>query len=236
MITRLAYLYGYIGVCEVISEAFDLPLLRLLSKPFLMPVLMYMYYLASRDIMNRFHKIMLSAFFFSWIGDLALMFTKEFPDSFLLGLGAFLITHLLYIISFLIRDLPVKAVSFIRQKPWLVLPFLVLWALLFYVIKDNLNEMFVPVLVYSGVIMLMAVTALNRKTLVMRDSYLQVFTGAMLFLFSDSCIALNKFTGLFGEYQNIAGIMIMVLYIAGQFLIANGSLRKYQLGIILNRS
>jgi uncharacterized membrane protein YhhN len=60
--------------------------------------------------------------------------------------------------------------------------------------------------------------ALNRNGRVNFNSYFLVFVGSVLFVLSDSLLALNKF------YMEIsmAGFWIMILYISAQYLIMRG--------------
>jgi uncharacterized membrane protein YhhN len=231
MLKKIVWLYAYVGFCDIVALSFHLDLLHLLCKPLLMPVLIYFYWLGSRDQMNGFHKLMIAAFFFSWLGDIALMFTEQFAQSFMLGLGSFLITHILYIIAFWKRDHTKEAHQYLIRRPYLATPFILYGFSLIYYLQGNLHEMLVPVIVYSTCLLFMTISAFNRRGHVNEASFFQVFIGAVLFLFSDSIIALNQFSELFSGNKKAATIAIMFLYILGQFLIANGALRKYALGL-----
>jgi uncharacterized membrane protein YhhN len=71
----------------------------------------------------------------------------------------------------------------------------------------------------------MLLAAINREKKVNRQSYLLVFAGAVLFVLSDSLIAINRFTQPF----ELARIAIMSSYITAQYLIAVGCTRQYNL-------
>ena len=151
----------------------------------------------------------------------------QHPDFFLVGLVGFLITHILYTIVFAKVDLPsVKPI--LKSKPWLLLPLLAYMAVLISqlvpaIYSVELTKPFLaPVLVYSTAIATMVVFALNRYGRVDDSSFALVFAGAILFMISDSIIAINKFIVPF-EFARIA---IMVLYISGQYLIAKGCLKQ----------
>ncbi len=66
--------------------------------------------------------------------------------------------------------------------------------------------------------MLMSMMALKRSGRVGDSSFKLVFAGSLLFLLSDSMIAFNKF------HSDIpmAGFLIMLTYIAAQYLIMRG--------------
>ena len=68
-------------------------------------------------------------------------------------------------------------------------------------------------------------TAFNRKNLVNSTSFLLVFIGALIFVVSDSCIAINVFYKPF-EFARIA---IMSTYTIAQFLIIYGVIKANEI-------
>ena len=74
------------------------------------------------------------------------------------------------------------------------------------------------IIVYALSLIGMSMMALNRLGRVGRSSYMLVFFGSILFLLSDSMIALNKF---YSEFW-LAGFWIMITYIAAQYMIMRG--------------
>src|SRR5690606_25038600 len=125
----------------------------------------------------------------SWLGDIFLMFTWTGGNYFLYGLAAFLVAHLMYINAFRMVERP-AAPHFLGAKPWAALPLLIYVAGLIYTFYRYGNpsyfDMQYPVILYSAVILVMVLMALNRKDRVSAPSYGMVFTGALLFMFSDS--------------------------------------------------
>lgn len=235
----LEYVYFTVAVIELFAEYNGNVTLRFFSKPLLMIVLILFY---ARNIIGpatAFHKMMIAAFFFSWIGDVALMFVPSHaedislmgipkdPNFFLVGLVGFLMTHLLYSIAF-VRVTDKNADTLFSRRLWVFTPLLLYMAALLYLLVPAINgkietqPFLVPVLVYSATIALMVFFALNRYKRVNDTSFALVFGGALLFMFSDSIIAVNKFIHPFPA----AGIFIMVLYITAQYLIAKGALRQ----------
>jgi uncharacterized membrane protein YhhN len=69
----------------------------------------------------------------------------------------------------------------------------------------------------------MLTAAINRKEKVNKRSYFLVLSGAMLFVISDSTIAINKFSYQFES----AGIVIMSSYVVAQFLIVAGYIYQF---------
>lgn len=221
----LSAIYLLIGVLEVAAEALGNDTLRFIAKPLLMPVLILFFYNSVRPSLNKAHKLLMVAVVFSWFGDVFLMFVRFNELFFLAGLASFLITHILYCICFTRvsqKDNP----AILPSKSWILLPLVAYFGVLMYSFFANVPaEMKIPVAVYSATIAFMVVFAINRYGRVNDKSFLMVLAGAFMFMFSDSLIALNKF--LFTDGLAFAGVEIMMLYIAGQYLIASGTKKQY---------
>lgn len=162
--------------------------------------------------------------FFSWLGDIFLMFPREqYSEStakllFIAGLAAFLIAHIQYILLFL-KDLRNKIdLSLVTSKPYTSLPFLIYGIGLLWFLYPHLAVMKIPVTLYAITIIAMLILAFNRKGFVSNSSYLLVFIGAILFVISDSTIAVT----LFYKHFTLDRLVIMSTYIVAQLLITYG--------------
>jgi len=187
-----------------------------------MPALIAFYILSLGRSMAKIDWLLIAAWVFSWFGDVVLMFTGI--NYFLAGLVGFLITHLLYTGAFtMVRDR--SAIPLLKRKIWLLIPLLAYLAGLMCLVFPAIGEdMKVPIVIYSIVIGVMVISALNRHGRVSDSSFALVFGGALIFMLSDSLIAVNKF--LCHGTLYMAGVWIMSTYIAGQYLIAKGMLRN----------
>lgn len=219
----LLLLYTIDGLIDIIAEYLGVDWLKYVTKVLLMPLLAFYLYTSSKDVKG--YKFIFLALFFSWWGDIFLMFPRNEQDPnakllFIAGLVSFLIGHLNYIVHFIKEVKPKVKVTVIVEKPYLVLPFLLYVFLLLKLLYPTLGSMKIPVTVYGIVITFMLMTAFNRKNLVNSKSFYLVFTGAMFFIFSDSCIAINLFCKPF----ELARIVIMATYVAAQLLIVKGIL------------
>ena len=222
---KLAIAYIVCGILEVIAELLQLEVMRWIVKPLLMPIMIVWVYNQAFADWNRQLRDLEIAFVFSWIGDVTLMFAKYNENFFLIGLVAFLITHILYISIFL-RYAKNETPSLLRKHFWLV------FAIAFYgfglmkLVMPVLGDMLVPVMVYSTTILAMAVVALYRIGPVEAGPAWIVFIGAGLFVLSDSMIAVNKF--LYQGNFPYASVIIMTLYIAAQYFIALGMMKQFE--------
>lgn len=164
---------------------------------------------------NRLNLIMFAGLFFSWAGDVIL----ENKDLFIPGLCCFLLAHLMYLIVFF--NTPGRNVIF-RNRWYLLIPVILTGTGLIFYLYNDLAAMRTPVIIYSIVILTMLTGAINRLEKVNRRSYYLVLAGAILFVISDSAIAINKFS----HHFNSSGIVIMATYILAQYLIVMGYLSQ----------
>ena len=91
-----------------------------------------------------------------------------------------------------------------------------------YLIYSNLGEMLIPVAVYGITISTFGSVALLNYRNEKSTENLWLLVGALLFILSDSLIALNKFY----EPHDIYGVSIMITYILAQFLICKAMIVK----------
>ncbi len=190
-------------------------LLQMVSKPLLIPLLVTFFQskvVATSTIKNW----VLAALFFSWVGDVLLMFVPKNEIFFLLGLSAFLLAHICYIIFFH----KIKLLEKITGRAWLLLPVVVYYGLLIYLLSPHLLEMKLPVQIYGLVISFMFMLALHMLFIVNKKAGVLMMVGALLFVLSDSILAINKFYHPF----KIAGVLIMLTYGLAQYFIVKGAL------------
>lgn len=191
-------------------------------KSLIIPLLIWLYLRFIRGHGNRFHSLVIAALVFSWMGDIILQLTQFNESFFLVGLGSFLITQLIYMVAFFIT--PGKNALFFKKIYMIVPVVLYGWGIL-SLLSDGLGDMKLPVTIYTVVILSMLLAAINREKKVNRQSFLLVLAGAILFILSDSLIAINRFEQPF----ELARIAIMSSYITAQYLIAVGCARQFNL-------
>jgi uncharacterized membrane protein YhhN len=107
----------------------------------------------------------------------------------------------------------------IKLNPGLIILVLVYYSGLIYLLFNDLHEMKIPVLVYGVVISTMFLLALHMLFIKNKEAGKLMMIGSLLFVVSDSVLAVNKFYQAF-EY---AGIIIMLTYGLAQLLITVGA-------------
>jgi uncharacterized membrane protein YhhN len=214
----LSVLYFFIGLVYMFRGD-NIPFsAEVVLKGLIIPWLIIILILNLRQYMNRLTMLILAGLFLSWAGDVILDF------SFIPGLACFLLAHVMYLAAFFLT--PGENVIFSKRK-YLLIPVFLYGAALVYFLYGDLDGMRIPVILYAFVILTMLAGALNRMEKVNRISYVLVLTGAVLFVISDSAIAVNKFSYHF----NYSGFVIMSTYVTAQFLITLGFIKQFREGL-----
>lgn len=190
--------------------------IHVIAKPLILLSLIFFFINQGKHLSSKTKVITLLALLFSLAGDVLLMFTDISASFFLSGLVAFLLAHIMYIMVFLDKKNSKKIALIFKTV-------LLIYAIgIFYLLKDGLGDMLIPVIVYMLVILTMVLTSTMRKDNVSNKSYNLVFLGAVFFVISDSFLAINKF------YQPVplSKIIIMSTYSLAQYLIVLGLLKQ----------
>ncbi|WP_338731217.1 lysoplasmalogenase [Mangrovimonas cancribranchiae] len=200
-------------LCSSISE---LNSFRYITKPLILLSLIIFFKKNNSHLDKSVQNLTLLALAFSLLGDIFLLFPDVSPHFFTLGLAAFLIAHIMYVLVFSKRAKPLF-------KAWFFIIVLLGYAaFLFTKLESGLGNMLIPVIIYMVVILSMAAAAFLRYNKVVKTSFTLVFIGALLFLTSDSILALNKFH----KPITFANISIMLTYGLAQLLIVLGILKQ----------
>jgi uncharacterized membrane protein YhhN len=205
------FLFLIAAAVHLIAEFFPSAFLHNISKPLLM-IALGGYYFVRCDERSV---VTIGAILFSLIGDVLLLDDSNF----MLGLIAFLLAHVFYIFSYRQHrfETDVEALQGV-QRVRIAFPVVLAGTGLVVILYPKLDALRVPVIIYAGVITTMVLTALFRFGRTNARSFWMVFAGAVLFMISDSVLAVNKFL----EPLSRAGFWIMLTYIAGQYLIVEG--------------
>ncbi|NUM47715.1 MAG: lysoplasmalogenase [Anaerolineales bacterium] len=143
---------------------------------------------------------------FSLAGDIFLMF----PGYFIQGLASFLLGHVCYWVAFF-------PAAWGREVLWPLLPLLAFGGWMLKYLWPGLSKgLKAPVSLYLTVIIGMATLAVSRALQAPSPAATSAAVGALLFLISDSVLAVDRFRKPF----HLARALVLGTYYAGQFLIA----------------
>jgi len=167
-----------------------------------MPTLLAFFLLQTSNV----YFTVVAAIIFSWAGD-ALLIQKEKPLFFRLGLAAFLLSHVFYIITFLYLAKSFNYAALVVSAV-VVIPLTI-------IILRKLNApkpMRIPVAAYAIIIMLMSMAALQLMCAWPFFPTILVFVASVVFVYSDSSMAYL----LFNKQPKQFNAITMIPYIIAQ--------------------
>jgi uncharacterized membrane protein YhhN len=189
-------------------------------KPFLLPLLVVAVYLSEKF---KTKTLLLTALTFSWIGDVILLFADKSEIYFILGLVAFLVSHVFYIVLFSKQTISKTISNKLSFGAGIGLILLYFFGMI-TTLGPKLGSLTIPVVIYAVVISTMLFYALKGSFQWNTIPYQSVLIGAVFFISSDSILAFNKFD----QPIPYASFLIMITYLAAQFCIVWGILKLNQ--------
>lgn len=155
--------------------------IRLFSKPLLIPTLILFYWNKNQNV----DRGILFALAFCFLGDILLLNTSTL--FFLLGLGSFLVAQIIFTLKMGERIIRIRKDLLIAG-----LPFVLYAAGLFVLLSPKLGILAPAVLVYAFAICCFGILSLTYWLQNPTKGQL-ILGGALLFIISDSMLALNQF-------------------------------------------
>ncbi|MRI00332.1 lysoplasmalogenase [Kriegella sp. EG-1] len=186
---------------------------RILSKPLVVGSILVFFLIQNTDKVSK--KLVSSALVCSIIGDIILIYARVSEPIFIFGVLAFLIGHIFYAIQFARsrnKEVGIKAPLFVLLGYALAL---------FWYLSDSLNNLAIPVAIYIVVLMVMILYAYVRDDSLTNNSYIYILAGSLLFMLSDSILAITKFKSEI-PYSRI---LVMGIYGLAQLLMIIGIIK-----------
>ncbi len=205
LILSLSILIAISAVLATLTEYSWPRIWHYIFKPLTTTLIFVLALYLGRNHHNWYKTAILIGLLFSLAGDIFLMLPK---DRFIPGLVSFLIAHLFYISAFTVG----RGFGFTW---WLLLVLIIYGAGIFYFLKRGLGSLVAPVLVYLIVILTMLWQAGENWLAVQQTPFLLAFAGAILFAFSDSTLAINRFRKKFPA----ARALVLSTYFLAQWFI-----------------
>ncbi len=217
---KMAFVFWILAMLDITGIAANQQMLHFIAKPLLIPALLLLLFFTKSTVPGK--NLLLIGLFFSWLGDVFLLFEYKNALFFIFGLASFLTTHIFYIIYFL--KIKSANTSLLKKQPVLIALVLGYGITLVWQLYPHLADLKLPVMVYAAVICTMLLCSLHIFFKVNKKAACYYLSGAAAFVLSDSLLAINKF------YQPVAfaGIFIMLTYCAAQFFIVWGYIQQEQ--------
>lgn len=212
-----AYLFVLIVIIYFTGMALQEDTVQFIFKPFLMGSLLFYFLICTSNTSSPLKKWVVAALAFSVAGDTLLMFANASELFFILGLLSFLIAHLFYIIIFH----HIRTHHQIAGKWYAAIIVAVYYFTIISFLLPFLGSLKYPVITYGLVISFMLLVAMHLYDLEDNKTARYLLTGAILFVISDSVLAINKFYHAY----TWGGWAIMTTYVLAQWLIVQGLAR-----------
>ena len=208
-------LFVLTAAAVLVAIVLKAPAMYLVAKPLLMVTLL-LYFLSESKGYPGWRLLVALALILSWGGDVFLML----DDMFVAGLASFLVAHIFYIIAY-----QKTGAGKGKLRPFDIAAFALYGIVMIWILYPGLDGMLVPVIAYAAVLLTMGTWAHKRRGATSNASFRYVSAGVILFVISDSLIAVNKFAfEVSGER-----LLVMSTYIAAQYLIVQGLLKHKEI-------
>lgn len=215
-IKNLFRFFILLSILYLVAILFNAETLVFYLKPLLLLPLIVAAFI-SKNFQNKI--ILVVALIFSWIGDTLLLFVFKDGMYFILGLVAFLIAHIFYIILF-IKELK-KVNGKIELKKFGLLVIALYLIIMLSVLIPYLGGLTIPVIIYAVTISIMLYMAYLLSFHWHKPASIFLLTGAVSFILSDSILAFNKF------YHPVpmSGFLIMATYLFAQWALVKSCIK-----------
>jgi uncharacterized membrane protein YhhN len=204
-------------IADLIAVQLNYKIAEYIFKPLVIIWLLAYFILQLRAVRSNLKKWIIAALLFSWLGDVLLMLQDNNSLFFLLGLSAFLVAHIFYILFFHF----IRVKENVKSRWWLLLIVALYYLILIGLLSPHLGGMKLPVRIYAIVISFMFMLAMHMSFIKYKNAGRWMMLGALLFVISDSVLAINKF------YQSfeMAVIIVMLTYGLAQLFITEAATR-----------
>ncbi|CAN5807307.1 lysoplasmalogenase [soil metagenome] len=214
-IFRIFWVIVFAGLIVV---SLQISWLDYIFKPLIIPLLLAALFFKTGQPKGKM-KIVI-ALVFSFLGDVFLLFENDGPLFFIAGLVCFLLTHIFYISYFL--QLRQSGESPVKSYPFLPILITLYSAGLLYLLWPGLKDLKIPVIIYASIISVMLYLSLCIPYKAGKIAGQLFITGAVVFVASDSLLAINKFYNPF----TLAPFLIRITYCFAQYCIVKGFIKK----------
>ncbi|MCH7413978.1 lysoplasmalogenase [Belliella sp. R4-6] len=189
-----------------------------ITKPLIVPILLYFLFLKFKSTKHRLIPPLMIATFFSFLGDVFLMFKIEESLFKLLGLCTFIVAQTAYAVlyHYSTSGFEKKDISPLNRWPEALAILVTITTTI--IIFPNLGAYVVPIIFYALFSTTAIVLSLNRRFYVSQKSFVFTILGVFSFFLSDL---------LMGEdivlVKNVINhFLVLLFYFIGHLLIING--------------
>jgi uncharacterized membrane protein YhhN len=210
-------IFFIILVADLVAVQGQYKMAEYFFKPLIIIWLMAWFVLQVIYVQSSLKKWIIFALFFSWLGDVLLMLDDDHSLFFLPGLSSFLVAHIFYILFFHF----VRIKEMVKSRWYLLLIVAIYYGVIIAILSPHLGDMKLAVRIYAVVISFMFLLAMHMVFIKNKTTGMWMMAGALLFVISDSLLAINKFYQPF----EMAGFLVMSTYGLAQLFLTEGAIR-----------
>jgi len=192
-------------------------IVRYVTKPFLMPLIAVYYILAAPFICG----FILSGIFFGFVGDILLMLSspEKRKVAFIIGLIAYPISHILYIVAFIFNIVTqATPYAFLYWTLGISIPIILLGIFASIKILPKAEKMKIPMLVNIIILVLMGIASTLLFSSFELKGVITLVVGVFVYMFSVLIYAWNNYV----KQVPFERLIKMSTYLLGLFLIVQG--------------
>ena len=194
-----------IGISAIVLQELGMTLFYAIAKT--LTTITIIFFASSNRSMSRLSAQMVTALIFCLLGDIALIWDHLF----LLGVGFFLVAHLLFIRALTSRF------GFRLAPVVLIFALALILGMSFYLWSGLDNTLKIAIPIYATLIGLMGAQALSIGLRRRSSLRAQIALGGVLFILSDTLLGINAFKTPFA----FSGVFILSTYWGALTLLAN---------------
>jgi uncharacterized membrane protein YhhN len=194
-----------IGISAIVLQELGMTFFYGITKA--LTTIAIIFFASSNRSMSRLSAQMVTALIFCLLGDIALIWDHLF----LLGVGFFLVAHLLFIRALTSRF------GFRLAPVALIFALALIFGMSFYLWSGLDNTLKIAIPIYATVIGLMGAQALSIGLRRRSSMRIQIALGGVLFILSDALLGINAFKEPFA----LSGLFILTTYWGALTLLAN---------------
>lgn len=194
-----------IGISAIVLQELGMTVFYGIAKA--LTTISIIFFASSNRSMSRLSAQMVTALIFCLLGDIALIWDHLF----LLGVGFFLVAHLLFIRALTSRF------GFRLAPVALIFALALIFGMSFYLWGGLDNTLKIAIPIYATVIGLMGAQALSIGLRRRSSIRIQIALGGVLFILSDALLGINAFKEPFA----LSGLFILSTYWGALTLLAN---------------
>lgn len=196
-------------------------IIRYVTKPFLMPLLVTYYSLAIyyTSGIGYVNWIIFVGLLLGWAGDILLINRPDQEEKkllFMLSLISFLLGHIFYIVAFIVTI--TAPYTYTLWTLGITISLVINGVLIVIKILPTAEKMKIPVFVYIIIIFTMGILASILFGEMSTKGYIILLVGVLFFIISDTIIAWYRFVKEF-PYERL---LVMSTYLAAQFFVVLG--------------